>query len=330
MYDPVSNLIEESILHGGNDEQVMQRELLEALPEIDEELFSCISAQQSNVMKDEDMVTVERACLYASVEGSFLRFLLGNMSEKILFYYISGEDMEVSNHSMPAGRKSSKRRNFGRASVEQPAYTNMLSDTTPASVRKTKIGHVLASGDPGVCHFRVDGEEDVEDAALPLEWVELENGLSMVPLEETSLFKIYGQDARFFHKHHEVPPGYFLVLFLSKDLTDWPTFLTDIGLFHVMEEKREVNEDSSMFDDGSRARREGNPALVRMTLGKPANMLDFEDWLEKVQPDFFGTKTKPVWDRKAGRDRHPGSPPKGGSSTHKIGSLALSKRKTGK
>jgi hypothetical protein len=298
MYDPVSNLIEDSILNGSN-EQVTPKELLEALADIDDELFSCISAQRSNVTKDADMITVERACLYASVGSDFLRLLLDNMSTNVLFYYISGEDMVVSNHNMPPGRKSAK-----QGPLEQPAYTNMLSDTLPVSVRKTKIGHVLDSRDPGACHFIVDSEEGGEDAALPLEWVELENGLSMVPLEETSSFKIYGQDARYFHKHHEVPPGYFLVLFLSKGLTDWPTFLSDIGLFHVMELARhEAGEDASIFDGGSCGRWKGAPASVRMTLGKPANMLEFEDWLEKVQPDFFGGK--PVRERRGQVSRTP-------------------------
>jgi hypothetical protein len=316
MYDPVSDLIQESLLHGGN-EQVTPKELLEALPDIDEQLFSCISAQRSNITKDEDMITVERACLYASVESEFLRLLLDNMSGKVLFYYISGEDMEASNHCMPTGRKSL------RHPVEQPAYTNMLSDTTPASVRKTKIGHVLASRDPGLCHFTVESEEGGRDAAIPLEWVELENGLSMVPLEETSLFKIYGQDARFFHKHHEVPPGYFLVLFLSKDLTDWPEFLSDIGLLRVMEENHEAEEDFH----SPRGRWEEKEASVRMTLGKPANMIDFEDWLEKVQPDFFGKK--PLPDKKKGRSRGSVTIPRE-SSNPDVGSWVPQKKKRAK
>ena len=201
------------------------------------------------VVPDEGMITTERAYIYGRMDAERLPSVLNAMGDGVLFYYVLGEDLPTSRN--------------GDAFVN--GYTNMLRKTEPVSRRTTKIGHVLNTPHAFSCRYE-DGSEN--EWVIPLDWATLENGKSLVPLENGAHFRMTGNDARFFHRDHIVTAGQCLIFFTPQYSTGWDEFLQETGLFAVN------------VTGGHPPR---SPSPVGMTLGLSPTLMDFENWLASIQ-----------------------------------------------
>ena len=226
-------------------------------------LFRMLDARPGGIVVDDGMATTERPYLYASIDSGTLNTVIDMIKEDILFYYVCGDDVEESDEGDYIS-----------------GWTNIFRRTMSVPKKTTKLGHVVHGKDVFSCRY--DTGEYEGDDALPLEWVNLDTGISLVPLDKRAVFKLNGDDARFFHRNHMVDAGQCIVLFTTKALMSWEQFIDGIGLLPAF---AGTDEGPSTENLATRpATNHGrSPSPVGMLMGTPSAVSDFERWLSSVQ-----------------------------------------------